>query len=308
MGIKHAYQSATPNDPGSEVSSDRWNEDHAIDVALDLPDNTTDPAAPATGLKIYSKTRTNRRLLHFIGPSGVDSALQPALFGNRVMLWAPGTGTAITSLGLTPTTTATLSHPSPASASLAESIYKTRCQTSATAGNASGIRDAVGNIWRGNAAGRGGFFLHHRFCSGSVAGASAGQFFNGLTSNTSLLAAEPSTMSNLLGVGKDIADANWQFMRKEGAGAVVKTDLGVAYGINQTFDLVLFCAPNGSAVFVTVRQHNFDGTFTTLLDTSYNTNIPLNTTFLARHHTVRNGATAAVMNFDMVRSYVESDY
>lgn len=115
-------------------------------------------------------------------------------------------------------------------------------------------------------------------------------------------------MSNLLGVGKDIADTNWQFMRKEGAGAVVKTDLGVAYGVNQTFDLVLFCAPNGSEVFVTVRQHNFDGTFTTLLDTSYSTSIPLNTTFLARHHTVRNGASALVMNFDMVRSYVESDY
>lgn len=307
MGIKHAYQSATPNDPGSEVSSDRWNEDHAIDVALDLPDNTTDPAAPASGLKIYSKTRTNRRLLHFIGPSGVDSALQPALFGNRVMLWAPGTGTAITALGLTPTTASSLYHPNPTSATLADSLYRTRCQTNATAGNAAGIRDVAPSIWRGNATGRGGFFLHHRFCSGATA-ASLGQFFNGLSSTTSALTAEPSSMSNLLGVGKDIADTNWQFMRKEGGGAVVKTDLGVAYGNNQTFDLIMFCAPNGSQVYVTVRQHNFDGTSTTLLDTSYSTSIPLNTTFLARRHDIRNGASAAVMNFDMVRSYVESDY
>ena len=115
-------------------------------------------------------------------------------------------------------------------------------------------------------------------------------------------------MANVLGVGKDSTDTNWQFMRKEASGAVVKTDLGVVLAANQTFDLVLFSKPNGSEIFATVRQHNFDGTFTTLLDTSYTTSIPLNTTLLARRHDIRNGSTAAVMNFDMVRSYVESDY
>lgn len=309
MGIKHAYQSATANNPSDEVSSARWNEEHAVDVSLDLPDNTTDPVAPGSGLKLYSKTRAGRRMPHFIGPSGVDSALQSALFGNRVMLWTPGTGSSFSALGLTPTSAAaTVSHPTLSTSSIAESIYRTRHQTSTTVGNAAGLRDSTATIWRGNAAGRGGFFLHHRFCSGTIAGASAGQFINGLSSSTAALAAEPSALTDVLGVGKDIADTNWQFMRRQGSNAVVKTNLGVAYGINQAFDLVMFCAPNSSEIFVTVRQHNFDGTFTTLLDTSYNTSIPLNNTFLARRHQVRNGASALAMNFEMVRSYVESDY
>lgn len=307
MGIKHTYQSATPDDPTDEISSARWNEVHAVDVSVDLPDNTTDPSAPTTGLKLYSKTRTGRRLAHFIGPSGVDSALQPAFFGNRIMLWTPGSGTGIGSSGLTPTTAATLSHPTPASTTLAESLYRTRFQTSTTAGNAAGARDAVNTIWGGNAAGRGGFFLHQRFCSGSIALA-GGQVLCGLSSNTAALAAEPSSLADLLAVTKDIADTQWQFCRKTGAGAVQKVSLGLTIAVNQTLDLVIFRAPNSGTVFVTVRQHNFDGTFTTLLDTSYTTDIPAGATLLGRHFQVRNGSTAAAANADLVRSYVESDY
>ena len=56
-----------------------------------------------------------------------------------------------------------------------------------------------------------------------------------------------------------------------------------------------------------VRQ-NFDGTSTVLLDTTYDTSIPANTTLLGRHLQVRNGTTAAAANVEMARIYSESDF
>jgi hypothetical protein len=169
------------------------------------------------------------------------------------------------------------------------------------------VRDAVNTVWRGNSAGRGGFFAHFRFCSGSISLA-GGQKFVGLASATGALAGEPSAQADVLGVGKDIADTQWQFMRRAGTGTVQKVSLGVTVANNQTFDLLLYTPPNGAAIFVRVAQVNFDGTSTVLLDTSYTTDIPANTTLLGRHCQVRNGATAAADNIDLVRSYLESDF
>lgn len=36
MGVRHSYQSATPNDPGSEISSARWNDEHRISGVIAL--------------------------------------------------------------------------------------------------------------------------------------------------------------------------------------------------------------------------------------------------------------------------------
>lgn len=279
----------------------------ALTTPLAQAAGTTIPPAIPGVLQTYARTRAGRTLLEMIGPSGVDTPLQPALFGNRVMLWVPGSGTGLGSFGLTPTTAATLSHPAPAITTLAESLYRTRFATSTTAGNAAGVRDAVNTVWRGNAAGRGGFFLHHRFCSGSISLA-GGQKVTGLSSSTGALAGEPSALPDVLAVVKDTADATWFFARRTGTGAVQKVNLGVAPANNQTFDLVMFSRPNGGEIFVRVVQHNFDGSSTVLLDTSYTTDIPAAGTLLSRTHQVRNGVTAAADNFDLVRSYLESDY
>ena len=48
MPVRHNYQSATPNNAGSEVSSTRWNEDHVV-TTLDLTGQTSDPASPVNG-------------------------------------------------------------------------------------------------------------------------------------------------------------------------------------------------------------------------------------------------------------------
>lgn len=277
-------------------------------LALPFPLAAAIPAAPASGMEMFAVSRAGRTLPGFVGPSGVDTFLQPALFGNRIMLINPGSGTAIGSVGLTPTTAATLSHPTPATTTLAESLYRTRFQTSTTAGNASGVRDAVNTHWRGNSAGRGGFMVHMRICTGSIALA-GGQIMAGLSSSTAALAGEPSSsMNDFIGICKDSADTNLFCSRRAGAGAATKVDLGIAYAVNLVLDLWLFSRPNGSNIGVRVVRQNFDGTATVLLDTTYDTSIPANTTLLGRHLQVRNGATAAAANVEMARIYSESDF
>ncbi len=268
---------------------------------------TAAPAPPSVGLTVYARTRAGRTLPEFMGPSGVDSPIQPALFGSRVMLINPGSGTGIGSVGLTPTTAATLSHPTPSTASLAESLYRTRFQTSTTAGNASGVRDAVNTIWRGNAAGRGGFFVHLRFCSGSIALAGA-QVIVGLASDTGALGGEPSALQNLLAVLKDSGHSTWRLARRTGTGTVQLIDTGEAYAANRVYDLVLFARPNWDRVAVRLVRQEFDGTATVLYDDVWTDNLPTATTLLGRHVQVRNGTTGAAANVELVRAYTESDF
>lgn len=307
MGIQHNYQSPTANDPTDEVSSTRWNEDHVITDFAQFPSIAT-PAAPTAGnLRAFAGTRAGRTLLGMIGPSGIDTWLQPGLWGNRVAMVTPGRTTTITSAGCTAQTAATLSHPTIATGSLAETIYRTRFQTSTTAGNASGFRtDQLALRGNGTTA-RGGFFYAVRFCSGSISLAGAQQLI-GLQGSNSALAGEPSALTNLLAVGKDIADTQWQFMRNDGTGTATRVSLGVTIANNQTFDMRIFCAPSGSDVYVLVEQIADDGTATTLLNTSYNTDIPTTTALLAMHCQSRNGATAAAANIEHARSYIESDF
>lgn len=161
-------------------------------------------------------------------------------------------------------------------------------------------------MWRGNSAGRGGFHTHFRFTTSGVALA-GGQIIVGLSSSTGAIAGEPSALTDVVGIVKDIADTNLFFARRTGAGTVQKVNLGVAYAVNQTFDLDIFCRPNWDRIGVRVTQHDFAGGVTVLLDTEYTTDLPANTTLLGRHLQVRNGSTASAASLDLVRAYTESD-
>ena len=267
-------------------------------------------ATPAAGFgRIYMRQRAGRVTLETLGPSGVDNALQPAFFNNRVMIISPNTTTTVSAIGLSATTAATLSHPALATTSLAASIYRTRCQTSTTAGNAAGIRHSVATMLRGNATALGGFYFHARVCSGNIALA-GGEAFIGLSSSVTALAGAPSALADCVGLVKDVADTSWQFVRRTGTGTAQKVALTtpLTYAANQTIDIIIYSRPNGTGLGCVVRSFNNAGVPTTHLDTEYITDIPAVGTLLAGRFDIRNGATAAAADFDLVRMYAESDF
>lgn len=272
---------------------------------LNLADQSI-PAAPASGLTIYTRSRGGRRFLETMGPSGLDTSLQPAIFGNNTVVWLPGTSTtAAIAWGKSWTVGATQAHPGLATTNFLTSMSRATYTTSTTSGNASGVRMSAAQFWRGNAASLGGFFFFARL--GVVTFQSAMQIWCGLSGVTGLLAGEPSAQNDTICIGKDTGDANWQLIFRS-ASAATKVDLGLAVAANQVLDFMFFAPPNGSNVTCRVVNITAPASPVVLADnTVHTTDLPTATSFLAAHAECRTNAASAVA-IALNRIYIESDY
>lgn len=276
--------------------------------------STTDPAAPTGGIVLYSKSIAGRHLPKIIGPSGIDTVLQVGLHGNSVFMVAPASGTtAPTVWGGTLTTAATMSlQQTIASANPWLATFRKRFASTATAGNATGMRTAYAPWFRGNAAGFGGFFFRTQF--GQNINLNGAQQFHGLCASTGVLASTAGAVAallNMIGVGYDTTDSsagNWQLFRNDGAGTATKVDLGANAARNTThgYDLIIYCPP-GAATDIFVRIVNLH-TNVVVLDTSYNTDIPAVNVGLAYKGEGNNGAVASAMNLEIAKVYIERGY
>lgn len=269
--------------------------------------NTTDPAAPVGGIIVYSKAVANRSLPKFIGPSGLDSVIQPAIFQNRISTASPGTSSALSYLGMGAfTAVGTVSHPALAAGTLRSSTSRAIVTSAATANSASELRYAATQCWMGST-GLGGFFATFRFgISSAVATQRCAVGLWAATGATST-SAEPSTIINGIWVGNDAADANLQLMRNDGTGTATKTDLGSSFVKNQPegiYELTLFCKPGDSTVYYRVQRLDSAAE----ASGSVNSDIPANTVFLTPHLYVNNGGTASAVIIDCYRYYLECDY
>ncbi len=269
---------------------------------------TTIPVAPADGLVLFDRNRAGRHIPSIIGPSGVDVALQPALFGNSIYMWLPGVGTTLAiNFGTSFTVRnsgagAVQAHPSRASTNAMTSLNRATFGTGTTAAGASGIQSSATVAWRGNAAGLGGFFFHSRF--GIETLAADMRAFVGLSANNAAMAADPSSWANTIGIGKDYTDSTWQIISRSGS-AVTKTPTYIAVTAGRVLDFMAFAAPNNSKITVRVADAV---TGNVLFDnTDLTTNLPTNTTFLymQAHCQSVSGTTAKLLALN--RMYCETD-
>lgn len=270
-----------------------------------------EPSTPSAGdMLIYGKNVAGRLMPKFKGPSGLDSRLQPAMDGNGIGWIMPHTTTTFTNQG-TPTFTAvgTVSHPTLAAGSLRASTRRSIVTSAGSANSASELRVAFAPVWRGDAAGLGGFFVSMRFgCSSAVAGQ---RMIVGLTSSTAAIATtqNPSGLTNCIFVGNDAADGNLQIMHNDAAGACVKVDLGASFPVpssvnNAMYEAIFFAAPNASTVGYRVTRLDTGAVASGTLSTE----LPASTVFLAPHIYVNNNAVASAVILDFYRYYVETDY
>jgi hypothetical protein len=275
---------------------------------LTLSGKAANPGIPSTGtLSVYNKPIAGRSLLRQIGPSGVDTALQPALFGNGIYMVSPGTTTAPLVLG-GPVLTAvgTVSHPTLASTNLRTSMSRWQVVSAATANSAAEQRVAFARVWRGDAAGLGGFFMRTRFAMPS--GSALERAFVGLHSSTAALATttNPVALTNLLGIGFASSDTSWSIMHNDAAGTATTVSLGATdfpTKSENVYELSMFAAPNGSSVGWEVQNVSTGATATGTISTD----MPASTTFLAFRLHANNGGTAATCQLDCSRIYLETD-
>jgi hypothetical protein len=263
--------------------------------------------APTEGLNVFNRSRAGRNLLTIVGPSGIDTALQPAMFGNSIYMWLPGTATTVSiNFGTNFTarnagTGAAQAHPTKASTNALTSMNRATFSSGTTATGASGVQSGATVAWRGNAAGLGGFFFFARFAVETHAADTRN--FIGLSANNAAMAADPSTWNHTIGLCKDVADTNWQLLSR--GTAATKTDTGLAVAADTILDLTLFCKPNDTKI--TARLVNTVTGAVYLDNVDVTANLPGNTTFMfmQAHHQSTTTATATLLALN--RLYCETD-
>jgi hypothetical protein len=274
----------------------------------------SDPATPAaSNLRIYAKDIAGRIMPKWVGPAGVDTPFQANLGFNRVAMITPaGGGTCASAVGgfssqFTLTGTAAVcANPTPASTNLFTSVRRTTIGTGATAGNISYLRQNTLQVWRGNAAGLGGFFFTTRFGTSTLQ--TGNRAFVGLAdsiANPTNVDPTTSTTPGKVGMAINASTGNWKVVNNVTGTAPTSTDLGANFPVNTTslYELIIFSAPNGSAINYRVTNLS-TGSQTS---GSWSTNIPTNTTFLAPLQWITNNATAASAVMDFAGWYLESD-
>lgn len=308
MGIKHAYTASGVNDGAKQVSVDRWNEDHLVADAFDIPVIPT-PEPPADGeLSLFAKKISGRTMLYQMGPSGLDTSFQPNLGGNKVALWMPpgGSTTVPGVFGMAAlTATGTATSRTVATTNLLTRMTRLGYVSAATAASLAGAREAVLKYTTGAGTLLGGFFARYRFAPSDAAVVAGARMFVGLSASSAAPTnVEPSTLVNVVGVCQLSTSNNLQIY---GAGATVGTpvDLGADFPANgnvTAYELALFSPASGGVQWQITNLSTgvtASGTFAAY---------PLGTVLLCHQLWRTNNATALAVGLDICGIYMETDY
>ncbi len=267
---------------------------------------TSDQSAPTSGLDIYAKAIANRVVPKWVGPSGVDTPFQSAIWQNNLVFFTPGAaaglwqGTAGSNLGtaavVLPTTT-----------NFWTSSRRSRFSSVVTTLNQQvGTRtDAM--FFRGGSAGQGGFFMAARV--GTDTWTAGDRLFVGFsTGTTAVCTVNPTTLTNSVGFVVNAGSTTISFMHNDGSGnAVVETITNQpALASNQGYAFYIFAKPNDSVIYWQLDDIN---TGLKLEEGSVSADLPVNTTMMAAHACMSNGANTVVNNaqIGINRIYIETD-
>lgn len=279
-----------------------------------------DPSAPSAGiLRQYAKSVCGRMLPKWIGPSGVNTPVQPALFQNNVVLYMPNTGTTGgLNLGVPWAVGTTVAHPAPTTG-IWNQVKRTTSTNVVTTTNqvlgVSAIVSTAAAFWRGNSAGLGGFFFFARFGIETLTAGTpnATRLFVGLQSGTtSILASDTIPAISCIGLWHDTTDgANViNLLTKDGTTSTKNALNGspsTPYATGQAYDFFMFAKPNDSTIYY--RLDNFN-TGVTLCNSSVSTTLPAAATFMGPVVGMSNGTAntvAATVGIGVNRIYIESD-
>ena len=282
--------------------------------------NVTQP--PATGVTFFGKKMAGRVMPAFVGPSGMDVAVQPSFWRQKIAWWNPP-GNATTIPGVTgmvaPTALGTATTRAVATTNIMTRTRRLGYVSSGTAGNFAGHYVTAAQFTTGNGAGLGGFFYSSRFAFSDAAAVAGARAFVGVTS---IVAAptnvEPSTLTNSIGLAQ-LSTTNTQlYIVYGGSGAQTAIALGTnfppmtAAGATNgvVYDLSLFSPPSANGV-VYYRVERVGTPFVAegkLTPTVVGTQTPASTTLLAPRAWRCNNTTASAVAIDILNVYIETDY
>lgn len=308
MSLKHATpSSAAPLAPA------KWDEDHVIDAnGANMTAGASIPATPAAGkIALWARTIAGRNLPASVDENGLACWMQPFLGRNRIgMVQAVGNSSAqLTNWGIANTSiVGTATSRSVATTNFFTSLRRIGYVSSSTAGNLAKLTLSItSQFWRGNSAGLGGFTMVARWGTSDAATVASARTFVGMSAG-SLNTLDPSTYTQLVGVGADSADSNLQIITNDGTGTATKIDLGANFPANtlstDAYELMLFCPPNGSSIYYQVTRL---GTSVTPATGTISTDLPDATALMTPVIQRCNGPTALAVGLDFMHLYLETD-
>ena len=219
--------------------------------------------------------------------------------------WMPQTGVATANLlGLTGTISGTAAAASPASGvSFYAQAPRIRYVSAGAAGSSSGICGAGLGWWRGNVPDQGGFYLVMR--GGFEVFQPNARWFMGLYGSLAPIGnVNPSTLTNLIGLGTDAGETTQRLITNDGSGVATRLDLGSAFpaGAHELYELILSAEPNASTVQYRVERLNGGNVAsgTCALD------LPAATAFLTPHLWANNATSAAAVEIGLVGMSIET--
>jgi len=269
---------------------------------------TTEPAAPAAGtLLLYAKSIAGRLWPKWVGPSGWDMPFQQALMFNSIVFVRPAATTSQTVIGTTVTNVGTLSTPALASTNLLASTRRTLFTAAATtAGTLISQRASATLMWRGNAAGLGGFMYCERFALVTLVATQ--RVFVGVSDSTAAptnIDPTTSTTPGKIGLAVNTNTGNWNLVNNASGTAPTVLALGASFPVNtpDILELTLFGAPNGTGIGYRVKNMTSNAEFSGTLTT----NIPANTAFLLPWKFMTNNTTTGTFALASLGWTVETD-
>lgn len=284
----------------------------AAEGVLSTDYTTTQPATPTSGGILFTRHRA-RRLPAYVGPAGLDTALQPALFSNRVArLNAVNNATSPTLDGLAINATQTATAVSLATTNFYTSMARLRYSTTTTASSGGGLRSSSGQWFLSSTTNLGGFFFVARFGIAVVPSSTQTQWFVGLSATTGgalSATANPTSLLSLMGFGSDLTHTTMRFLNNDATGTATSVDLGANFPSKTAaanFYEVRMFAPSGAGqtLYWSAQRLN-DGAF--VQGGPVTTDLPALNALLALQVNIGNGTQSSAASIDVQSLYVETD-
>jgi len=281
--------------------------------------SVTNPTNPPAGIMgHFVRSNAGRLMPGFIGPSGLDSLLQPHIGRNRAAWWQPlgnATTVPITTGIAAATAVGTATSRNVAVTNLLTRMKRLGYVSAATAGSLAGHYWATAGAQYtvGTGAGLGGFHYLCRFATSDAAAVAGARAFIGMSSSTAAPSnVEPSTLTNSVGLAQLSTDNTQWYMVYGGSAAQTAIALGTTIGAptlnNTAFELALFAPPNNSGqVGYTVTNLGTGVAVSGTLTGTAGTAIPSSATLLAPRAWRTNNATALAVGVDVCGLYIETD-
>lgn len=168
--------------------------------------------------------------------------------------------------------------------------------------------NSANTVLRGNQSWLGGFLLDHIFGVSTGTSNATRRMFSGLRgSSAAPTDVNPSTLTNIIGVGYDNGDTNLSIMHNDGSGTATKVDLGSNFpkpsADNTNFyRLKVWCDPNTSEVYYWIKNLDTDNTASGTLSTD----LPAATQYLTLHSYTSVGGTSEVTGMSFFRGRIRS--